>query len=280
MEKIKEALAKAKLYAKHKSAERIPEQLPKSLASTPKSGFIDTENELGNIAYQNTIVVKLDPRHLEKNRIIAHIKNNPITSTFDSLRTQVLQKMEENNWRTLAVVSPTPSSGKTLTSINLAISIAQQPHKTAMLVDFDLRRPRIANYLGIHTEKSLNEFLAGKAELGEVMVNPGIPRLVILPTQRPVNRSAETLSSSLVANLIRDLKERYKSRVVIFDLPPMLNSDDAMVILPQIDCMLLVVANGMSTETEIEETMHHIPKESLLGVILNKSDIESKGYYY
>ncbi len=279
MEKIKEALAKAKQYAKQKPFEHKVERVSSEVAA-PKSGFIDTENELGNIAYRQTIVVKLDQRHLEKNRIVAHIKNNPITGVFDTLRTQVLQKMEENNWRTLAIVSPTPGSGKTLTSINLAISIAQQPHKTAMLVDFDLRRPRVANYLGLHTEKSLNEFLSGKAELSEVMVNPGIPRLVVLPTQRPVNRSAETLSSSMVANLIKSVKERYKSRVVIFDLPPMLNSDDAMVVLPQIDCILLVVASGMSTETEIEETLHHLPQENLLGVILNKSDTESKGYYY
>ncbi len=279
MEKIKEALAKAKQYAKQKPFEHKVERMSSEVAA-PKSGFIDTENELGNIAYRQTIVVKLDQRHLEKNRIVAHIKNNPITGVFDTLRTQVLQKMEENNWRTLAIVSPTPGSGKTLTSINLAISIAQQPHKTAMLVDFDLRRPRVANYLGLHTEKSLNEFLSGKAELSEVMVNPGIPRLVVLPTQRPVNRSAETLSSSMVANLIKSVKERYKSRVVIFDLPPMLNSDDAMVVLPQIDCILLVVASGMSTETEIEETLHHLPQENLLGVILNKSDTESKGYYY
>lgn len=279
MEKIKEALAKAKQYARQKPFEQKAERITTE-ALISKTGFIDTENELGNIAYRQTAVVKLDQRHLEKNRIVAHIKNNPITGVFDTLRTQVLQKMEENNWRTLAVVSPTPSSGKTMISINLAISVAQQPHKTAMLVDFDLRRPRVANYLGLHTEKSLNEFLSGKAELGEIMVNPGIPRLVVLPTQRPVSRSAETLSSNMVANLIKSLKERYKSRVVIFDLPPMLNSDDAMVVLPQIDCILLVVANGMSTETEIEETLHHLPQENLLGVILNKSDTESKGYYY
>ncbi len=280
MEKIKEALAKAKQYAKHKApSEPVAEHLHK-ISSNKTNNFIDTENELGNIAYQNTKVVKLDTRHLEKNRIVAHIKNNAVTSVFDSLRTQVLQKMEENNWRTLAIISPTPGSGKTLTSINLAISIAQQPNKTAMLVDFDLRRPRIANYLGIHTEKSLNDFLAGKAELGEIMVNPGIPRLVVLPTQRPVSRSAETLSSNVVANLIRDLKDRYKSRVVIFDLPPMLNSDDAMVILPQIDCVLMVVSNGMSTETEIEQTLHHVPQENLLGVILNRSDTPEKSYYY
>ena len=72
----------------------------------------------------------------------------------------------------------------------------------------------------------------------------------------------------------------YDSRIVIFDLPPVLNSDDAMVLLPQVDCVLLVVANGTSKQAEIEETMHHIPKEKLVGVLLNKAETESRAYYY
>jgi capsular exopolysaccharide synthesis family protein len=243
-------------------------------------GFSNTENELGAINYLDTPVIKLDSAHLEKNRIVAQSKSDTNSYSFDSLRTQILQKMEENNWRTIAVVSPTPQSGKTLVSINLAISIAHQPQKTAILVDFDLRRPKVAAYLGIHTEKSMNDYLQDKAPLKDIMVNPGIDRLVIAPTMKPVSNSAETLSSKKVTNLIAELRDRYDSRIVIFDCPPVLNSDDAMVLLPQVDCILLVIANGMSTQSEIEETLHHLPKENLLGVVFNKAEIESKTYYY
>ena len=242
--------------------------------------FTNTENELGKINYLSTPVIKLDAVHLEKNRIIAQVKNDINSGYFDSLRTQILQKMEENNWRTLAVVSPTPESGKTLISINLAISIAHQPQKTVILVDFDLRRPKVASYLGIHTENSMNEYLTGKVPIQDVMFNPGIPRMVVIPTMRSVSKSAEILSTKKVAHLIQDLRDRYDSRIVIFDSPPVLNSDDAMVLLPQVDCILLVVANGMSTESEIEETLHHLPKEKLLGVVLNKVEVEAKAYYY
>lgn len=279
MEKIKDALAKAKLQntdvnTVSKSAEQ------KNIEQKLMKNFPNTENELGKISYHSSSVIVLDQAHLEKNRIVAHIKNDNNSAVFDSLRTQVLQKMEENNWRTLAVVSPTPESGKTLVSINLAISIAHQPQKTAILVDFDLRRPKIASYLGIHTEKSMNDYLQNKAQLQDVMFNPGIPRLVVIPTMRPVSKSAETLSSKKVTNLIQELRERYDSRIVIFDSPPVLNSDDAMVLLPQVDCILLVVANGMSTQSEIEQTLHHLPKENLLGVVLNRAELESKAYYY
>lgn len=279
MEKIKDALAKAKIEI---GSHKINSKPEKSELPTQQSvkGFPNTESELGMITYLNTPVIKLDAAHLEKNRIVAHSKTDINSYSFDSLRTQILQKMEENNWRTIAVVSPTPQSGKTLVSINLAISIAHQPQKTAILVDFDLRRPKVASYLGIHTEKSMNDYLQDKAPLKDVMVNPGIDRLVIVPTMKHVTKSAEVLSSKKVTNLITELRNRYDSRIVIFDCPPVLNSDDAMVLLPQVDCTLLVIANGMSTQSEIEETLHHLPKNNLLGVVLNKAEIESKAYYY
>ena len=278
MEKIKDALAKAKIENVGNPTNIRP--TPEVSSQQSVKGFPNTENELGQIAYLNTPIIKLDNAHLEKNRIVSHSKSDFNSFSFDSLRTQILQKMEENNWRTIAVVSPTPQSGKTLVSINLAMSIAHQPQKTVVLVDFDLRRPKMATYLGIHTEKSLNDYLQDKASLKDVMINPGIDRLVIVPTMKPVSKSAEMLSSKKVTNLITELRERYDSRIVIFDCPPVLNSDDAMVILPQVDCTLLVIANGMSTQAEIEETLHHLPKNNLLGVVLNKAEVESKSYYY
>jgi protein-tyrosine kinase len=280
MEKIKIAIAKAKL-------ENAQARITSNANLEP---FVDdevirkntpiTDDDIDNIQYHNTTVVKLDQACLERHRIVSHSKNNKHSSIFDSLRTQVLLKMEENNWRTLAIVSPTPASGKTFVAINLAISIAHQPQKTAILIDLDLRRPKVASYFGIHTEKSMNDYLQGNALLQDVMVSPSIPRLVVVPTMRPVARSAEVLSSNKIINLIQELRDRYESRIVIFDAPPVLNSDDAMVLLPQVDCFLLVIANGMSTKSEIEETMYHLPQEKLLGVVLNKADVEARDYYY
>ncbi len=280
MEKIKLAIEKAKLenaQAKILSNVNLEPLIEEAVA--PKDAS-QTENEIDKILYKNTSVVKLDQACLEKHRIVSHAKNNLYTNIFDSLRTQVLLKMEENNWRTVAVVSPTPASGKTFVAINLAISIAHQPQKTAILVDLDLRRPKVATYLGLHAEKSMNDYLQGNAQLKDVMISPSIPRLVVIPTMRPVAKSAEILSSNKVVNLIQDLRDRYDSRVVIFDAPPVLNSDDAMVLLPQVDCFLLVVANGMSSKSEIEETMYHLPQEKLLGVVFNKADVEARDYYY
>ncbi len=275
MEKIKDAIEKAKGQRGAQSSTR------KRLVHNKLSNKFDKKNdELESLTYSKTSVVQLDPVHLEDNRIVAINKNDPMSWVFDSLRTQVLQKMEENNWRTLAIVSPTPESGKTVVSINLAISISQQPQKTVILVDFDLRKPRVASYLGLKTEKSINDLLAGDAELSDIMVNPGIPGFTVLPTNKPVAKASEALSSKNIQILISELRERYDSRVVIIDLPPILTADDALVLLPQVDCVLLVVSNGMNTESEIDETMRLLSKTNLLGVVLNRVEAEPKSYYY
>jgi protein-tyrosine kinase len=274
MEKIKDALDKAKV--------RRSSQVKKPLDELKNSNnkFAQLDDELKSIVYSETSVVKLDIVHLEKNRIVAQNDNNPASWIFDSLRTQVLQKMEENNWRTVAIISPTPAAGKTNISINLAISIAKQPQKSVMLVDFDLRRPSIAKYLGLNQEKSFNDFLKGNADLSDIIVNPGIPQLTIIPTNKPVKKSSESLSSARVKQLIVELKERYDSRIVIFDLPPILNADDAMVLLPQVDCVLLVLCDGSHTEAEISETMRLLNKSNILGVVVNKAEVEARSYYY
>ncbi len=274
MEKIKDALEKAKNQHVGQGS-----SIASKLINPPKN-MPKNDEALHSIVYTETTVVKLDSAVLENYRIVAQNKHDPASWIFDSLRTQILQKMEENNWRTMAIVSPTPESGKTVVAINLAISIAQQPQKTAMLVDFDLRKPRVAQYLGIKQAKSINNYLAGKAELPEIIVNPSIPRLTIVPTNKPVSQSSETLSSSNIQNLILELKERYASRIVIFDLPPLLNADDAMVVLPQVDCVLLVVGNGLNTESEIVETMRLLTKSNILGVVVNRAEVEARAYYY
>lgn len=269
MEKIKQAIERAKQQAPDMSV--TPRQ-----AAGPSA----QSAEIGQVNYDRTKVVTLNAEHLERNRIVSYNKNSPMGWAFDLLRTQVLQKMDEHGWRTLGITSPTPEAGKTVVAINLAMSIAHHTTKTAMLADFDLRRPRIGAYLGLPMEKSLNNLLAGDAELQDILVNPALPRLVILPTKKPVSHSSEVLSSPRVGALIAELRARYESRIVIFDLPPLLSTDDAIAVLPKIDCILMVVANGMNTKQELEESLHHLPEATLVGTVLNKAEAEPRAYYY
>ncbi|ODS91939.1 MAG: protein tyrosine kinase [Comamonas sp. SCN 65-56] len=282
MERIKQALEKAR----QQSAGAAPHPAhPSAPALTAPAAAAQQADALASgaieVNYTQTEIVRLDRATLERNRIVAFEKTNPDNWVYDVLRTQVLQKMDEKGWRTLAITSPTVGSGKTVTAINLAISIAHHTQRTAMLVDFDLRRPRVGTYLGVRKTPSLSEVLTGKAQLADAMVNPDLPRLVVLPTSRPVPHAAEVLSSVVVRSMVADLRERYADRIVIFDLPPVMAGDDVMALLPSVDAVLLVVGNGDSTRKEIEESMRHLPPEQLLGVVLNKAEAEvRRGYGY
>jgi protein-tyrosine kinase len=285
MERIKEAIEKAKKQraAGNEGAFPITRGDGKSheLASPPAIAQpdqgISTDRE---IRYLRTPVVEVDATHLENQRIVAHQKSHPASWAFDLLRTQVLQKMDENGWRTLAVTSPTMESGKTVVAVNLAIGIAQQTNRTALLVDMDLRRPRIAASLGLRAEVSLNQVLTGSSRVEEALVNPGIPRLVVLPTRQPIPGSAELLGSGKVAGLMAELRSRYSDRVIVVDLPPVLAADDVLAMLSRVDCVLMVVGNGSSTRKEIDEAMNRLSKSHLLGVVLNKDDAPSGNAYY
>jgi protein-tyrosine kinase len=268
VEKIKQAIEKAKQQNGDTAKPLRPTAAPPTQSS-----------EIGEISYRQTRVVELDSIHLEKHRIVALNKSDLSSVSFDLLRTQVLQKMEEHGWRTVAIVSPVPECGKTVVAINLAMSIAHHTSKTAMLVDFDLRKPKIAEYLGLPSGKSLNDVLESDADVSEAFVNPGMPKLVVVPTARSIRKSSEMLASGKVKALVQDLRDRYKERIVIFDLPPLLNVDDAISVLPQIDCVLMVVGNGMVTKHEMDESLRHLHSTKLLGVVLNKAEVQQRNYY-
>jgi len=266
MERIKHALELAKQHQKVSNVE-------------PQTVEIQTEKEPKQPQYSETRVEILDKSHLEKNRIVAHNKNDYWSLPFDILRTQVLAKMKENGWRTIAISSPIPECGKSVVAINLAMSIAQHTTTTAMLVDFDLRRPRVGQYLGLSKDVSLNNVLSGDVEISEALVNPSIPRFVVLPTAKAIAHSSEVLSSQKVQNLISEMRNRYEDRIILFDLPPILGADDAITMMSQVDCILLVVANGAVSENQLQESMRHIRRDKLLGTVLNKSESTQENFY-
>jgi len=277
MEKIIRAVQESK---RTKTKQNEVSGLAKKIILPPTSN--KTENDVVNIKYEKTRVISLNPEHLAKNRIVSFNKNINLSLGFDILRTQVIKKMDENGWRTIAITSPVPVCGKTMVSINLAMSIAHLINRTAMLIDFDFRRPSVAKYLGLPSSGStLNNVLLGEASIAEALVNPGLERLVILPTLKPVKHSSEVLSSAKVDNLIREVRDRYAERIIIFDLPPLLSSDDAMIMLSKVDCVLVVMGNGIISKTDLIESMRYIDSDKLLGTVLNKSNSQqSKGDHY
>jgi Mrp family chromosome partitioning ATPase len=227
--------------------------------------------------------VELSNSFLHSNRLIAHDSANISAKPYDILRTQVLRAMDLKGWKILAVTSPTPECGKTLTAINLALSIARQPERSVLLVDLDLQRPRLASALGISRAGGVLGVLDGSVGLKEAIVQAhiGNHRLMVLPAEAPTSDSSEWMASRALSAMIKQLKMDYQSRTVILDLPPLLSGDDVIAILPQVDCVLLVAAVGTSTIAQIEECNKHLQSADVVRLVLNKvPETNLKHHYY
>jgi protein-tyrosine kinase len=285
MEQIKQAVERAKAS---ETGERLrPIAAPQtSMASRqPPTSLAPTQEPLAGQAGMVTQFreVNLDRRQLEQHRIIAHNAADPRSKSFDMLRTQVLQVMDQKNWHFLAITSPTAGCGKTVTAINLALSIARQPERSAMLVDLDLQRPAVANYLGIKCQHGLQGILEGRSTLADAMVRTHIDNceLMVLPTEASTVHSSELISSRTLGTMLQEIRRAFKSRTVIFDMPPILQGDEVLATLPKIDCMLLVTAAGVSTQHQIIECNKHLQSAEVIRLVLNRaSQSQSAGGYY
>ena len=236
-------------------------------------------HQFERIQYTNSQQLEVSQTTLSENRLIAGNRSDPRATAFRMLRTQVLQTMRENNWSMLAVTGPSSGIGKSLVAANLAISVSFEVNQTVLLVDLDLRRPSIHRYFGFEPEYGLLDYFNGEVQLGDLFVNPMFERLLLLPGRGTTSESSELLSSPRMVKMVKDLRSKYDSRIIIFDLPPLLNIDDAMVFLPNVDATLLVVENGKNTESEVQDSMRMLQGTNLIGTVLNKADEEMRDYY-
>jgi len=199
---------------------------------------------------------------------------------FRLLRTHVLKRMRQRGWNTLAILSAGPDEGKTYTAINLAMAIASHQDSTALLVDLDLRFPRLHRRLGFLPQAGIEDCLRGEATLPEALLSvEGYPGLMLLPARAPVDHSSELISGAGARALFREIKDRYPNRIVIYDLPPVLATDDALSFLPQVDAALMVVGDGRTRREDLTRCLDLLRDTPILGTVLNGSRRERSAEY-
>ena len=271
MERIQQAIEKAREQRQGNIG--LSEQVLTSTdKNEEKSQKVTFSAEIpDDIRYSKTRTVDVDTDVLKENRIVMVTPDDSHVEPYRQLRTQILKLMEDNHWNTLAITSAHENAGKTLTAINLSIAMSREVNHTVMLVDLDLRKPSIAETLNIHVEKGLIDYLNGDAELEELLINPEYPRLVVLPGRALGKYSSELLSSPEMRRLVTEIRNRYKSRIIIFDLPPLLRNDDALMFTPTVDATLVVVEDGVTTEKDLNRAVQLLEGSNLVGTILNKA---------
>lgn len=231
--------------------------------------------------WQELTEVTLDQKVLARNLVVAQ---NPGQSAanFDVMRTNLLRALKANGWTRVAITSPSPGSGKSTVALNLAFSLARMPDKRVLLIELDLRHPSLIEKLGLPTTQNFIQSI-GSGNLDLAQIKRVGANLGLALNATPLDSPAELLSAPRTADLIDEVETRLRPDVILFDMSPVLVSDDALAYLDQVDCALMVAAAEESTVAEIEKCGAELGKRTqVLGVVLNKcrymEDDESRIY--
>jgi succinoglycan biosynthesis transport protein ExoP len=203
-----------------------------------------------------------------------------MAESYRALRTSLLLSNLGAPPKVIMVTSARPQEGKTTTSINTAIVLAQKGVRV-LLVDADLRRPSIHKTLGMGPRSGLSNVLTGSATMQQtITTSPILPNLFIMPAGTPPPNPAELLASSNMRDLIAELRELYDH--IVIDTPPTLSVTDAVVLSPRADATILVIRSGQTTKQALRRARDILMQVNahVAGILLNAVDLTSPDYYY
>lgn len=274
MDRIQRALDLAKVQVPRAPAAPAP------APDDPRSERIALSREFGLGSVESIARLPVDWVRLKDKRVISIGDAQPAGHAYRMLRTQVLQRARTHGLSALGVISAVNGEGKTLTAVNLALSLAAEPNQTVLLLDLDLRRPAVARTLGLAAERGLESWFGGDQPTRNVCYGiEGVERLHVLPTMAPVIGSSEVLAGVATRKLFNELKGRDPGRLLIVDLPPVLLSDDALMVAPLLDAVVLVVHERRTRREDVVRVVELLGNTRIVGTVLNRSsESEQRAY--
>ena len=277
MSKLKKALVKADENRGLDSQKVIRGSIKPASPARLKTDEVEKQKSKLDISYSKTKVQKIENNILKKGKVISRFYDTEQIDQIKTLRTQILNSLDKIQGNSFLVTSANPYEGKTFTSINLGVSIAQEMQRTVLIVDCDLKthtkkhKQFAQDFFGLDITKGLSDYLLGNAEITDILLNPGIERLVIVPAGTTLPNSAELLSSPKMAALVDDFKNRYPSdRIIIYDCSALLAHTDSLVMTKYVDGILLVVEEKRTSTDQIKKAMELLKDKPVIGSIINK----------
>jgi protein-tyrosine kinase len=201
---------------------------------------------------------------------------------FKTLRGQILFPKDREAPHTILVTSAFPGEGKTFVASNLAVTLALSVDDYVLLIDADLRRASIHQMFGFSNARGLNEYLIGQKGLDELLVETGIEKLSVLPAGKRPRNPSELLSSKMMAQFLKETKEKYKNHFIIIDSPPSHITTEAKFLSKHVDAIILVVMAQKTQRKDVHKAIDDLGRDKVLGIVFNGYDQAHKGYnkYY
>ncbi len=224
-----------------------------------------------NPVYTNTKKIEIDTNMLKKRKIVSLFQEDNVCDQMRILYTQVLNKLEAIGGNSLLITSPNPKEGKTTIAINMAVSISFKLDRTVLLIDANLRNPSVHKFMGITGCAGLDKYLLGDSGIDDILINPGIDKMVIMPGGSSLVNSSELLDSPRMEALAREVKSRYQDRIIIFDCSSLLTSADPLILSGYVDGILLVVESEKTSAADVKKAIELLQGKQVIGTVLNKS---------
>lgn len=203
-------------------------------------------------------------------------------AAYRMIRTRLLNMRRVNNVRSISITSPAPGDGKSLTAINLALSMARDPQLSVFLLDLDLRKPSVCRYLGVTPPVALIDYFSGTCAPADVFFSIGSENLVIAGSMASTESASELLGGGKLEVLLSYINSICSAPVILMDLPPLLVTDEALLIAPRVDTTLLVASEGRTRRDNLSRAIAMLSEFKCAGIILNRASepMAEGGYYY
>jgi protein-tyrosine kinase len=228
--------------------------------------------------------VAFDPHEARENRLLltaAVPDDRGIVAAYGMLRTRILHRMRAKGWETLGITSAAPQDGKSLTAVNLALSLAREKNSSVFLLDLDMRNPTVCRTLGITPQLELRDFFEGRIDTpDDLFMSIGVENLLIAGNVTPTENSAELLASTRLEELLGFIRSCTTNPLILIDLPPVLSPDDTLVVAPRIDALVLVASEGVTPREELQKASEILADFPIAGLVLNRSTESSQQYGY
>lgn len=279
MERLQEALSRARDRRQQVEDNRPTDNSASSARGRSGNPKLKTPDSSVADAWQKLPQFIPSEKLLMNNRVVSYF-GGPQAQAFDLMRTKLLQQTKANNWKRIAITSPTAKCGKSTIAANLAFSLARQSELRVLVIEIDMRRPEIANVLGIKENLAFARVLSGQEPAEANMVAYG-NNLAFGTNRIPSANSSEILNSAYARDQLEKIEATYAPDLILFDAPPMMASDDTIAFLDFVDAAILVAAAEQTSIDEVDTSETEIASATnVLGVVLNKARYSLSSYGY
>ncbi len=236
----------------------------------------EAESRLGMPVLGMVSCLKENGEGIEK--VVLNDPKSTFAENYKVLRTSILLSAAERPPKTILITSAGPDEGKTSTATNLATAIAQSEY-TVLLIDADLRKPRLHKIFGLENSKGLTTYLAGASDMNIIQEGP-LPNMSVITSGPIPPNPSELLSSNRMQKLLEALKDRYD--VIILDSPPLMTVSDSMILSKLSEGTIIVTKSASTTYEMVSRCIKSLKdiNVNILGLVINAVDIKKADYYY